>query len=399
MNEQVQLKAFLVTLFIVVVMGLSQAVSAAYFAVPTVPGYSASSGTFSAASGAYSTAANGASYGASGIVNVAGKSITVPATLRMAANAGAYAKSAMSLTPLGLVGTLAAGYLLEQAMTWDPATNSWVVPKNIPFTGTCISPLTTTYCGTSAACTKTNGDVQEMWTAASCGAYSNYGSCASYGFPDTKLCFRIVANYVPGRPATPEDWEALPDPLPAIAPELPHAPYMPEGVPVNPPEYDFPPVSIPVGEPYTKPDGSTVQPTAQVSPNGDGVTIDTFDQPLTDSTGAPVPPNTPPVDTPEPVPPPPTDCDKYPNSIGCSEYGVPPASDVIPTHEVPVSTAFSPVGGNGSCPADVSLSALGSPITWSYGPICGFAETIRPLVIGFAWLSFGFTVVSGFRKA
>lgn len=199
---------------------------------------------------------------------------------------------------------------------------------------------------------------------------------------------------------TQPDWDALPSPLPQIAPELPYAPYMPGGVPVNAPEYDFVPFQTPIGNPYTKPDGSTAQPMASVSPNGDSVTIDTYDKPLTDANGDPVSSGTPPVDTAEPVPLPeiPNFCEENPDAAACAKQGEIPTPDIIPTHDVDFSTAWSPVGSGAGCPADVSLSFLGQPLSWSYAPICTMAETIRPLVIGFAWLGFGFIIVGGLRK-
>lgn len=197
---------------------------------------------------------------------------------------------------------------------------------------------------------------------------------------------------------TQPDWDALPSPLPDIAPELPYAPYMPEGVPVDAPEYDFVPFRTPIGNPYTKPDGSTAQPMASVSPNGDSVTIDTYDQPLTDANGDPVPGGTPPIDTAEPVPPPkmPDICDENPDIAACAKQGDVPAPDVIPTHTINFSTVFSPIGGTGSCPADVTTTRFG--ITWSYQPICDFASAIRPIVVAFAWLGFGFIIVAGLKK-
>lgn len=407
------LRAFVLALFILALMICIQPAHAAITAVPSVAGYSA--GSFSAAAGSFSTAANAASYGATGVVNVGGKAITVPATLRMAANAGQYAKNAMKLNPWAIVGTLAAGYLIDQLLEWDDASQTW---RSVPaiYPGGTVSQSNACSLMDPGQYSRDAALNRIVWmphppypTSAPCPApYSPFASCSSATQPyyqPGNMPYTVCIDPASSNQPYPYEefpdsaWDPLPDPLPVVAPELPYAPYMPNGAPVESPEYDFAPFSTPIGNPYTKPDGSTVQPMAKVSPNGDSVTIDTYDQPLTDSTGAPVPPDTVPVDTVEPLPPAQTDCDKYPNSIGCSEYGVPSTPDVIPTNQIAVSTGFTPVGGAGSCPADVQLSFMGQIIPWSYSPICDFATMIRPLIIGFAWLSFGFTVISGFRKA
>jgi hypothetical protein len=168
---------------------------------------------------------------------------------------------------------------------------------------------------------------------------------------------------------------------------------MPEGVPVGAPDYDFAPYQTPLGEPYTKPDGSTAQPMASVSPNGDSITVDTYDQPLTDSNGQPVP-NPTPQDTPEPAPDPDI-CQKNPDSLMCAALGTPPAAETVPTTSLPVDATVTPIGGAGTCPASVSLP---HGITWSYQPICDFASAIRPFIIGFAWLSFSYIVVGAIKQ-
>lgn len=96
------------------------------------------------------------------------------------------------------------------------------------------------------------------------------------------------------------------------------------------------------------------------------------------------------------------ECAKYPDQIRCLKLGEVSntATEVglIPVHEITVSTVFMPIGNGGTCPADLSLSFLGHPLTWSFGPICQFAEMIRPLVAIIAWLSFGTIVVGSLKR-
>ena len=151
--------------------------------------------------------------------------------------------------------------------------------------------------------------------------------------------------------------------------------------------------------PVTNPDGSTTETTTTTdSATGtDTVTTKTTgaDGSVTETT------------TTQPTPGSPGDssdfCKENPSDPTCSKDDIPwgtiPEAGVIPTFEVPITTAYEVIGGEGSCPADASVSFMGTALTWSYAPICTFAEMIRPLVLGFAWLSFGFIIVGGLGRA
>lgn len=378
MNEHLQaLGAFFLVLLASI---LSQRAEAAVALSPVVSGYSARS--FSAASGSFTTSANAASYGATGVVNVGGKAVTVPATMRMASNAGQYVKNAMRLNPWGIAGTLAVAWLASEGLDW--INNEWIKTQYLYESAPTGCP---DYLSLDAllVCIKNRpGNAGYTWTLGTWpdgrvfrdGVHFSYYSRS--GTPSTA-------------PATPSDWDDLPDPLPAVATELPHAPYMPNGVPVDAPEYDFAPFQTPIGHPYTKPDGSTAQPMAKVSPNGDKVTVDTYEQPLTDTNGDPVP-NPQPQDTPEPAP---NHCEQNPNSIGCAQFGDIPAPDVLPETQIPASTTVVPIGGPGVCPASITTTKFG--LTWSYQPICDFAQAAKPFILGFAWLGFAYIVAGTVR--
>lgn len=91
-----------------------------------------------------------------------------------------------------------------------------------------------------------------------------------------------------------------------------------------------------------------------------------------------------------------TDCDKYPNSIGCSLYGDTPTAETLTNTNVPISLTptYSP---SGSCPAPLSFSALGKTYQLSYQPVCDYALGIKFVVLALAWLSAGYLVVGGVR--
>lgn len=188
------------------------------------------------------------------------------------------------------------------------------------------------------------------------------------------------------QPATPEDWDALPDPSADLAPELPYAPYMPEGVPVEEPE--FAPQIVPLGLPYTAPDGATWQPMADIQPAGNGqVRVRPYDEQLTEPDGTPIPqPDRP---TAEVQPEQPTQCDRYPDSLGCLQSGAAPAPDSIPKTQVPLN--FTPMTMPGSsstsCPSPETVSLAGHSFEIKYDGLCYYADGLKPFVILGAYIS------------
>lgn len=193
-------------------------------------------------------------------------------------------------------------------------------------------------------------------------------------------------------PATQADFEALPPPPATALAEL--APQV--GVPVDDPVYS--PADVAIGEPYTRADGSTAQPRAKISPAGNGeVYVDTYKMPLTDSTGAPVA-NPAPQDTQEPQPPAPTQCDKYPNSLGCANLDSPLSEDLQTQARGPSLITPVSLGGSGSCPAPLTATVMGHVVEMSFDPLCQYANALRPLVLALAWLSAGVLFIGGVRN-
>ncbi len=379
-TEREQLKAFVVFLFILAVISLSTASFAAVNLSPTVPGYS--SGKFSSAAGSFSVTAANDGFIKPSIVNVGGKAITVPATLRMAANAGQIVKNSMRLNPWGIAGTLAAGWLLSEGLQF--LNGQWMAST----TNDCWVHNNSPICRATGQ-EKCN-DFNEPGGLTFFPTTTDQGQCKyANGYVFASIINTRQAP-VGSVPATDDDWAALPDPLPAVAPELPFAPYMPEGAPVDAPNYEFAPMSVPLGEPYIKPDGSTSQPMAKVSPNGDSVTVDTYDQPLTDPQGNPVP-NPTPQDTPEPDRDP---CQDHPDRIGCMDAGT---SDgfLLPkeTHTMVFTPEASPISG--VCPAPISMP--GGHVL-SFASACDAMTTIRPIVLALAGVMTAFMVIGVMRS-
>lgn len=147
--------------------------------------------------------------------------------------------------------------------------------------------------------------------------------------------------------------------------------------------------------PVTNPDGSTT--TTKTTDNGDGTqTVETTNT-ATDGTKTTSTVTEPVPGSSEPF------CVANPSHESCRKDDVPwgdiPEQGLIPVHEVETSTAYDVMGGEGQCPADQTVSFMGQSLTWSYAPICTFAQAIRPLVIGLSWLSFGLILVGGLGRA
>ncbi|WP_298206231.1 virulence factor TspB C-terminal domain-related protein [Acidovorax sp.] len=381
---------------------LPQLANASAVIRPSITGYSPTTGYIRTVAPLAATAANDG-FVTSGLVNIGGRSVTIPASLRMAANAGTIATSAMRLNPTLIVGTLAAGWLLDQGLQY--LDDQWMVPGGVDaypgFPGYGYSSCTCSFTG----CAGSESYVRSVIT--SNGTYGiNSASCAGNGFTcefqaydaDTVQWNRTdpfgrLTSYSctgqpdqPLAPASDDYWNNLPSPLPSILPELPSAPYMPEGVPVDAPEFE--PASVPIGDPYTRPDGSTAQPMAKITPAGDGqITVDTYDQPLTDPAGNPVP-QAPPEDTPEPERDP---CLDNPDRLGC----LPAGTDTFPVPQGSIEFTFTPEANpfTGGCPAPISV--LGHSI--SYQPACDAMGLVRPIVLGIASILAAYIFIGAFR--
>ncbi len=352
---------------------LAPGISAAAVVVkPQIAGYAV--GSYRAAAGSFAMTAANDGYIAQAVANVGGRAVTMPATLRMAANAGRIALEGARLSPLLLAGSLILPWLIDHAMNYDQNTGQWMVTQ--PSSGY-------TLCETSSGGNFT-GDEASVYAHLMGVMSSLYGPgyitkypvgdpgnwCASNGCTEAAKWFTNAGGWYGSylcngplaqastAPATDNDWNNLPDPLPAIAPELPSAPYLPGGVPVLDPEYQ--PQDVPIGDPYKMPDGSTVQDHAQITPSAGGqVTVVTYTQTIIDATGNPV------SDAPKNVTPDQPDlCQLHPDSVACMSAGGPPT--------------FTPPT-DGGAPADPSIVAAGGAIDWHQhfldeSSVCGLAD-------------------------
>lgn len=376
-------------------------------------------------------ALTGSNFAATGKVLINGKFVNIPGYIPPAGTAAAAAKTSLWSNPF-LTGVALLGWSNDAGLNSDGST--WTksfAPASTTPTGTTtqfwfsyvlVGPGYGTCNNRGApdapsACSIWGGD----YTAFDQKCFMTQGECTAAGYTGCSpegnsfnhgTCEATVQNCPPGyspfessctltdpalaaktstQLATQADFEALPSPPTQALAEL--APQV--GVPVEAPVYA--PITQQIGSAYTKPDGSTWEPWATFSPAGDGqVTADTYDKQITDSTGAPVtqPTN---QDTQE-QPPTESQCDKYPNTLGCANLDQPTAENL--NQETRNVSLISPVtvGNAGSCPAPLTASFMGQTVEFKFDPLCQFANTLRPLVLSLAWLGAGFIFVGGVRN-
>lgn len=125
---------------------------------------------------------------------------------------------------------------------------------------------------------------------------------------------------------------------------------------------------------------STATTTTTTTTNVDNSTRTTI------TTNAPAAPST--------VPESKTDCDKYPDNIGCSKYGLPDAPQIIPIENIPLSNSYTS-WGSGSCPAAVSLP---HGLTFNYEPMCSALVILKPILIAMGLLISMFIVYGGVKE-
>lgn len=140
----------------------------------------------------------------------------------------------------------------------------------------------------------------------------------------------------------------------------------------------------------TNSSSSTVTTTTTAVKNADGTTTTTTGPTTTTTTN---PGDAQPTKAEDP----PTQCDKFPNSLGCAELDTP--SGTIPKETKTVTFQAEDVLGGGQCPADVmtTLSTLHGRsvkvIDWQ--TFCGMALPLRALVMALASIMAFFIIMPG----
>lgn len=368
-------------------------------------------GTVGARVTAGAFAANAGNISVGFTTQVAGRTVTMPATMRFASNAAQVALGAVRLSPAALVGTAVAAWLLTQGIELlDGQFMKAASPSSPTYEGTCsrggftdletckqrvasawagwpFDQLITE--GNTIYIQHKNADTGQVVKGAGIFQISS-ASCPAGTTSNGTQCVGAAV------PATQNDWDTVEaSPLPdQVAEELTG-----KGVPLplENPQFDPTPQNIPLSNPYPKPGGQpgeTVRDVAEVTPApNETAKIETKVQPVTDANGNPV--------TPSPTDPAPEEksdfCLENPDALACWKEGEPENVDL---EKVTAGTSITPVtvGGAGSCPAAKSVSYMGANLEISFTPICTAAGWINPIVLALAWLSAGFILIGAFKQ-
>lgn len=357
------------------------------------------------------TAIVGAAFNSGLTTQVAGKAVTVPATFRLAANAGQFAVSALRISPAALIGGAIASYLLTKGISMlngEPvmappdscASNCFTFRAQAPNAWYLSGPTSTAALAAAAA-----------YAAPIYGAGQvtyQYVDEIQYDMRSCPTCEYVRYNYIkspraPDTATAPVDdakWAeiaALPLPDP-VASELTQ-----KGValPLQVPEVAPVPQTVPLSDPYVDPvTGKRYRDVATITPQPSDpmkAKVDINKQEV-DASGNPIsdplrPGNPLPPESPKDV------CEKNPDAAMCKELDEPEDSD-IQNHDINLSVVPLPGFGptSASCPAPYSLFVRGGQtITWEWTKFCDFSLGIRPLVIGFAWIA-AFMIVAGVAR-
>lgn len=430
---------------IAALLGLfSIGVQAGYAQSVPPPGWS--SATSPTSRSMYRAAANEA-WGAANTVrtttalNVGGRAVTIPATMRMAANAGQFAArfawggpgamAAMILIPLAI------DYFADQGFTWDSVLSKW--RKKGPGD----------FCASECYEYSVNGTANSWRTSPSGAANAYYtssgnptlsysvGSCSPWS-GGSSVCNVVVSGYsngqvvntsitVSNRRSIPPydnrlDVDATKAEMEASAAGTP----MPSGLP------DALPKSIewPVEDPVLNPSPAG-QPQPQRVPQGQPQPVPNtnpqqYRQPVIDVVPAPVPstpwqfdlqpkdvvsedPNG--LEEPEPVPVDEPDtgvepsekddlCALHPEILACQELDQPDDQDL--TTRSPDISIVKDLGWgaeDASCPPPRQLTVQGRSIPIPFDLVCQFMSGIRPVIISVGWLIAAMLLVGAVRSS
>lgn len=382
-------------------------------------------------------AANGATFLSSSVstnasLNVGGRTVSMPATMRFAANAPRVAAAAIMLHPGIRTAASIAGWLGLAGLVYDATSDLWTTTSpseelevsdgkeyRISLYPWASSPGAACLAAASGSGWSGASVTQSSPACSFTGYRCDNGPCVSDTFGPVNYSRRTATACPSGWYITPAGCVLQPPPQQVTqeqaVEELTKHPMpsdVPRDIPVPLPveQPNIQPVFIPTGDPVTNPsyDPSSpaspsnppqVQPGVEVKPApapGSPWQVGTtpVNRPVTD-------PNAPPVRDPQPLPDPgggpsgnePKDpdktdfCEKYPTVIACQELKHEDDDTKLP--EKAIDLDFNPIPGfqgAKSCPAFPNIgNALGGrQISWQ--PFCDQLSAISNLLLALAWL-------------
>lgn len=408
-----------------------------------------------AATFSYPSAANAATLTDSTVrtnasLNVGGRAVQVPASMRLAANAPRIAAAAIYLHPGLRAAAAVATWIGAAGLAYNVATGLWEkldssAEISTGFTYT-VELYPEAYSTGEAACSAAavrmkTGLLKQVNFVGITGNYCNFdvqtadpsrpdyepwwkwSTTQKYLSKSADACpsgwYKTPAGCVqtpPMQTVTKEEFEQMvPDARP-MPPELPGVVW-PAKWPVEVPEIQ--PMFIPTGNPVKNPAYDPAKPT---SPDNQP-----WLQPGVKLSPAPMPsspwnvdlqPVNRPVESPNPNPDPVVDpvpnpdgsgdtdkprdpdkdqrdlCEKYPDIIACQKLEAPEDSVKLPVKEVDFNFApESGYAGSAVCPPPIVVSVAGETISISWQPFCDSLNMIRPMMLAMAWLMAAFILI------
>lgn len=107
--------------------------------------------------------------------------------------------------------------------------------------------------------------------------------------------------------------------------------------------------------------------------------------------------NNSPTPTPTPSPDPVDPCEGDPDRVGCLKLGAPPVAEVLSKTTQAVTITSSTFAGAGSCPADVTFSAVGHSYSFSYASLCARMSALAALFLAMAAMFAAWIFVSALK--
>ena len=90
-------------------------------------------------------------------------------------------------------------------------------------------------------------------------------------------------------------------------------------------------------------------------------------------------------------------CEKYPDSIGCSKFGEPPAAEPLKKTERALNITAAAFTSSAACPAPVQLAVMGQNYEIPYDPLCDKLALIKPLMMLFAAFVAAYVLADSFK--
>ena len=91
------------------------------------------------------------------------------------------------------------------------------------------------------------------------------------------------------------------------------------------------------------------------------------------------------------------DCQTNPNSVGCTDLGTVPASDVMTTKTIPMSWTYGAFVGGSGCPSPLSFTVAGGSYSVSYQPLCDRMVWLKALLLVMASFIAAYILADSFK--